>query len=130
MPRQKRTLGHPTIVFFSYLRRTGALATSLPLVSSRIPLQSGDNQGVRVELSQHTPGQSGLSSPRSETIVNSPLFYTIDLLPPSPNSQVFVELLSCSFCWTFCPSLASRMLIQISREVPNGGEKQAKSAFE
>lgn len=46
--------------------------------------------------SQHTPGQSGLSSPCSATIVNSLLFYTIDLLPPSPNIQVFVELLSCS----------------------------------
>lgn len=46
--------------------------------------------------SRHTPGQSRLSSPCSATIVNSLLFYTIDLLPPSPNIQVFVELLSCS----------------------------------
>lgn len=46
--------------------------------------------------SQHTPGQSRLSSSCSATMVNSLLFYTIDLLPPSPNIQVFVELLSCS----------------------------------
>lgn len=47
-------------------------------------------------LFQHTPGQSRLPSPCFATIVNSLLFYTIDLLPSSPNIQVFVEVFSCS----------------------------------
>ncbi len=67
--------------------------------------------------SQHTPGQSRLSSPCTATIVNSLLFYTIDLLPLSPNIQVFVEPLS---CWTVCPLDATSCRSQTPHEQPTG----------
>lgn len=60
-------------------------------------LQWNDYQGIWLSLSsEHGQGQPRLFPTCSATNGNSLLLYTIDLLPPSPNSQAFVELLNCS----------------------------------
>lgn len=77
------------------------LHTEEPLLDRHSCLALSSSSGVIIRmlawslLFQHAPGQSRLPSPCSATIVNSLLFYTIDLLPSSPNIQVFVELFGC-----------------------------------
>lgn len=61
-----------------------------------------------------------VSSLCSVPIVNSLLFYTIDLLPPSPRIAVFVELLSCPATRLSALLLKTKKSIVASHGLPTG----------
>lgn len=90
----KRYYNHLKMILFPTWQRAFAPQTFL---FGFVLLQWSDYQGMRASLDVWARARSTQAVPHLlQTNGNSLLLYTIDLLPPSPNNQVFVELLNCS----------------------------------